>query len=50
MTRLDVLSAIGASAIRKVSENTTVIEWKKGGARPATDVEQKLLGLLLGTV
>jgi hypothetical protein len=50
MTRLDVLSAIGASAIHVVSENTTVIEWKKGGARPATAVEIKLLGLLLGTV
>ena len=50
MTKLDVLSAIGASAVRVVSDNTTVIEWKNGGARPATAVEVKLLGLLLGTV
>ena len=49
MTRLDVLAAIGATGVREVSEHTTVIEFKRGGARPATDIEKRLLGLLLGT-
>ena len=49
MTKLDVLTAAGVSAIREVSENTTVLEFKGGGARPATAVERRLFGLLLGT-
>lgn len=49
MTRKDVLHVAGISAIREVSEHTTVLEFPRGGARPATDVEKRLLAELLGT-
>lgn len=49
MTKLDVFAATGIQDVREVSEHTTVIEFKSGGARPATAVERKLFGLLLGT-
>jgi hypothetical protein len=45
MTRTDILAQAGISAVRKVGSNT-VIEFPSGGARPATAVEARLLGLL----
>lgn len=45
MTRTDILAQAGISAVRKVGSNT-VIEFATGGARPATAVETRLLGLL----
>ena len=47
MTKHDLLAATGISNVHKVSENTTVLEFRTGGARPATDVEKRLLAILL---
>lgn len=46
MTRTDALAQAGISAVRKVSDNTTVIEYIRGGVRPATDTEIKLFAVL----
>lgn len=46
MTMQDLLAKAGISAVRTVSEHTTVIEYAHGGARPATDTEKNLFGLL----
>lgn len=47
MTRTDALARAGISAVRKVSEHTTTIEYVGGGARPATTTEIKLVEVLL---
>lgn len=46
MTKSDVLARAGISAVRTVGQST-VIEFAKGGARPATEVEKQLLAILL---
>ena len=47
MTQQDLLARTGISGIRVVSENTRVIEFRNGHCRPATDVEVKLLAIIL---
>jgi hypothetical protein len=46
VSKADILSILGISTVRKVGVNT-VIEWRNGGARPATALELKTLSLLL---
>lgn len=47
MTRKDLLARTGIAGIRVVSDNTRVIEFRNGNCRPATDVEVKLLAIIL---
>ena len=42
----DFLAQAGISQVRKVSDSTTVIEYRSGGCRPATETEKQLFGLL----
>ncbi len=46
MSKADILSTLGIAAVRKVGVNT-VIEWRNGGARPASALEIQTLTLLL---
>ena len=47
MSQADLFTMLGISSVHEVSEHTTVIEFKRGGARPATDIERRLFVLLL---
>jgi hypothetical protein len=46
VSKADILLSLGISAVRKVGVGT-VIEWRNGGARPASALEIKALSLLL---
>ena len=48
MTLSDLLSKTGVQCIREVSPTTTVVEFKEGGARPASDLEKVLWEILRG--
>ena len=45
MTSADALKSLGVTAIRRVSDHTTTVEFADG-TRPATDLEQKLWALV----
>lgn len=48
MTLIDLKEYLGIKGIRKISEHTTVVETKNGGAYPAQDIVVKMWELLTG--
>lgn len=46
MTLIDMKDLLGINCIRKVSERTTVVEYKNGYASPATPLEIRMWDLL----
>lgn len=49
MTKIDIMTALGITAVRKVGANT-VVEFPAGGARPASALEIRALALLLDKI
>jgi hypothetical protein len=47
VSKQDIFAVLGIRSVRKVSEGTTVIEWRNGGVRPASALEIQTLNLLL---
>lgn len=47
MTRAQLAQEAGIKRIRKVSEDTHVVDFPNGTCRPATEVERRLWAVLL---
>jgi hypothetical protein len=46
MTRAQVNELLGIRNIRRLSEHSTVVEFVSGHCRPATELEQRMYGVL----